>query len=363
MWVDLVCSGIVGIMVLATAFMIIRLEMLRKVSQPKLKHAKTAALITGTAWLLVFFIFNDGWSGAGFFDRMGFFTALLLVMPFVGYFRLWLGLRLDKNGRTINPHIIDLEKWAADDARDQWYVKYEYLGEYQGKRKVLPTMQILKAQYAQASETAEEADGAIAAVLPNATVRYLEKHPNIHRFEYREPEVQLMRPRFQFKLYEKGFLRNNWKTILIGIVAAFFFMVVMIGINTWNNRNDLIVDADHGWTNTQLTLKEGQCIRLIPSGTIRLSETPGYDGLVNAAGWEALCNPTDAGGCMKNDAPYGALIARFGAGEPFVLDETMKVAVTDSGSFWLAVNDNVSSFWDNSGQFRVKYRLVNPPCD
>ena len=135
MWIDLVCGGIVGIMVLVTAFMIARLEMIRKTSQAKTIHAKRIALVGAVSWLLIFFFFNGGWQDGQFFDRMGFFTALLLVIPYVGFLRLYLCLRLDKAGKIVTPSIVNLEKWDNPDGLDSWYAKYEYLGEYKGKRK------------------------------------------------------------------------------------------------------------------------------------------------------------------------------------------------------------------------------------
>lgn len=362
MWLDLICGGVVAIMVLITLFIIIRLEMIRKTALAKTSLARYAALAAGIFWLMVFFFFNDGWRGAGFFDQIPIVSVLLLIIPLIAYFRLWLSRQLDKNGRTIHPRIIDLRQWENEQGPDQWYVTYEYLGEYKGKRKVVPTMQVLQAQYAQASETAEEDEGAVAAALPNATVRYLEKHPNIHRFEYLEP-AGVRQPGLALTLHEKGFLQMNWKTIVVIAIVAFFLTVALVGLKTWVERNDLIVQADHGWTKTPLVLEAGQCVRLIPSGSVRISEDEGYNSPIPPAGWQTVCTANDAGQCMLNDAPYGALIARFGAGEPFVLEQTIKVAASDSGSFWLAVNDNANRFGDNSGQFRVKYTLVNPPCD
>lgn len=284
-------------------------------------------------------------------------------MPYIAFLRLFLCLRLDKIGKTISPSIVDLQKYETFEGPDQWYAKYEYLGEYQGRRKVYPTEQILTAQYAHTDETAEEDAGAIAIGLPNAVVRYLEKHPNVHRFEYQENGTKLMRRNVSVGLHEAGFLRNRWKMILLVMLAAFFVTVGILSAQTWLNRNDLLVNAEEGWTNTEIILKKGQCVRLEPYGTVRISEIEGYDGAIDAAGWQVLCNPNDAGECMMNEAPYGALIARFGSGESFVLDQEMKVSVTDTGPLWLAVNDNLGNLGDNSGSFRVKIRILDQNCD
>ncbi|MEE4194395.1 MAG: hypothetical protein V2J07_04275 [Anaerolineae bacterium] len=361
MWIDLVCGGAIGIMVVATAFMIARLEMIRKTPQPKTTQAKWLALAGAIFWLLIFFVFNDGWRGGDFFDSMGIITFLLLVIPYVTFLRLWLCLRLDKVGRTITPNIVDLQKWDVAGGTDQWYAKYEYLGEYRGKRKVYPTEQILQADYAHLDEFAEEDDGAVAIGLPNASVVYLEKHPNIHRFEYQEAAVQVNRQKLQIGLHEKGFLRHNWKTVILVVAASFLAVVILIGAQMWFNRNDLIVKAEDGWTRAGLTLKQGQCVQLQPFGTVQISEMEGYNDAIDAAGWEVLCAPNDAGKCMMDDAPYGALIARFGQGEPFVLDKRMKVSGT--GPLWLAVNDNLENFADNRGYFRVKVKVLDQSCD
>jgi hypothetical protein len=361
--INFICSGIVVIMVLVTAFMIWRLEVIRKTSRAKTRYAKLFALISGGIWLLVYFLFNPGWQTGQFFDRLGFLMALLLILPYVSYLRLWLCLRLDKIGRTIAPRITQLEKVSLDEGVGFWQAKYEYLGEYRGKRRVRPTQQVLSAQYAQENESADEDEGAVAVGLPNATIRYLSNRPNVHRFEYQEPLEKPSRRKISIPIHQKGFFRLNWKMILFGLGFVFSAVVVFIGLDTWNDRNDLVVPADHGWTETELILEQGQCVRLEPSGKVRISDVEGYDGEIGVAGWEALCTPNEAGDCMKNNAPYGALIARFGEGKPFVLNQKRNVSVTDSGPLWLAINDNQERFDDNSGYFRVKFEVLNKPCD
>ena len=361
MWIDLVCNGVVGIMILATAFIIWRIEMIRRVSQLSTSTAKNIALMGGIFWLLLYFIFNAGWTTGKFFNRMGLFTALLLVIPYVAYLRLALCLRLEKIGNTISPAITDLERVVNDEGLDTWYVKYEYLGEYHGKRKVQPTMQILAAQYTHASHSADEREGAIAAALPNAAVRYLSNHPNIHRFEYDEPDIKIERKKM-LQAQKTGF-KMDWEALGMALVFAFLLVVIIVGIQTWMHRDDLVVDANIFWMATSLELEPGQCVRLIPSGRVSISQTAGYDGEISPSGWEALCTPDESGKCAMNDAPYGALVTRIAGNEPFVLDKSMKVSDVDGGYLWLSVNDNKGRFTDNSGEYRVRYKILNRPCD
>jgi hypothetical protein len=123
------------------------------------------------------------------------------------------------------------------------------------------------------------------------------------------------------------------------------------------------VDATQPWTDTGLTVNQGDRIGFVASGQIRVGPSRGDtatpDGAaLNQRGSDAGRSRRDGGDRRdsqsypaRNVAP-GALLGRIGNGAPFEIgSQTQPLAMPASGRLMLGVNDN--DFSDNSGVFTV----------
>ena len=118
------------------------------------------------------------------------------------------------------------------------------------------------------------------------------------------------------------------------------------------------VDATQPWTDTGLSVNQGDRVSFQASGQIQVNgrqvATP--DGSsVTASNRSRQGNRGDGsrdGGYPIANAPVGALVGRIGNGEPFGIGtQTQALVMPESGHLMLGVNDNDLS--DNSGSFAV----------
>jgi len=118
------------------------------------------------------------------------------------------------------------------------------------------------------------------------------------------------------------------------------------------------VDATQPWTDTGLSVNQGDRVSFQASGQIQVNgrqvATP--DGSsVTASNRSRQGNRGDSsrdGGYPIANAPVGALVGRIGSGEPFGIGtQTQPLVMPESGRLMLGVNDNDLS--DNSGSFAV----------
>ena len=118
------------------------------------------------------------------------------------------------------------------------------------------------------------------------------------------------------------------------------------------------VDATQPWTDTGLSVNQGDRVSFQASGQIQVNgrqvATP--DGSsVTASNRSRQGNRGDGsrdGGYPIANAPVGALVGRIGNGEPFGIGtQTQALVMPESGRLMLGVNDNDLS--DNSGSFAV----------
>jgi|KBSMisStandDraft_5_1062788.scaffolds.fasta_scaffold62342_5 hypothetical protein len=118
------------------------------------------------------------------------------------------------------------------------------------------------------------------------------------------------------------------------------------------------VDATQPWTDTGLSVNQGDRVSFQASGQIQVNgrqvATP--DGSsVTASNRSRQGNRGDGsrdGGYPIANAPVGALVGRIGSGEPFGIGtQTQPLVMPESGRLMLGVNDNDLS--DNSGSFAV----------
>ena len=108
----------------------------------------------------------------------------------------------------------------------------------------------------------------------------------------------------------------------------------------------MIVDGTRLWTPTGITVRRGQTVQFVSSGTIQLGL--GRDDVADPAGSRT--------GRVAPGAPLprnlaGALVGRVGNGEPFAVGNLASVRMPAAGELFLGVNDD--GFGDNRGHFSV----------
>lgn len=110
--------------------------------------------------------------------------------------------------------------------------------------------------------------------------------------------------------------------------------------------------VDQLWYDTGLSIKSGQNISVEASGSYNLwSGNPEYD-VADPQGWgDAPCN-WDV--CAFTDAPTGALVAKIGDGNPVYIGKFRIFKVTTAGTLFLAINDGVNDYTDNTGKVDIQ---------
>lgn len=78
----------------------------------------------------------------------------------------------------------------------------------------------------------------------------------------------------------------------------------------------------------------------------------GRAGGSGPAGQPYACTSWDAGTCLVEGAPYGALVGRIGT-TTFVIGDASSFVAPASGELELAVNDAAEWLFDNSGGYTV----------
>lgn len=116
------------------------------------------------------------------------------------------------------------------------------------------------------------------------------------------------------------------------------------------NLEAVRVSSTQRWTDTGVNVNSGDRLEIVAEGTIVLSNNNNGNDTANAAG---AFSQRRAQGAPVPTAPAGALIARIGDGQPFVLgSEEWSSRVYQSGRLYLGVNDDFLG--DNRGEFRVR---------
>ena len=115
----------------------------------------------------------------------------------------------------------------------------------------------------------------------------------------------------------------------------------------------LQLPADSEWVDSGVYLREGERVIINADGRISLSDAPDFDGWVGPEGFTTPCAPIEDSLCVMEGAPYGILIGQIGDGDPFRIGPRTELIATQTGSLYLAVNDNYGLFGDNSGEFEI----------
>jgi Ca2+-binding EF-hand superfamily protein len=110
--------------------------------------------------------------------------------------------------------------------------------------------------------------------------------------------------------------------------------------------NTVIVDARRDWTDTGLTVREGDTLTFDAQGTVQLSGD--FNDVATAAG---VRNGRRAPNAPLARAAAGGLIARIGNSGIVMVGERRSFTAPASGRLFLGVNDDYRG--DNSGEFRV----------
>jgi hypothetical protein len=114
----------------------------------------------------------------------------------------------------------------------------------------------------------------------------------------------------------------------------------------------VVVSSTDRWTDTRIVVGAGDVLTFDANGTIQLSRTNGdvASPAGSATGRLAALAPL-------SDAPAGALIARVGASEPFLVgSDRTPFRSPASGVLYLSVNDD--HLGDNRGAFEVRVTVI-----
>ncbi len=121
------------------------------------------------------------------------------------------------------------------------------------------------------------------------------------------------------------------------------------------------VPANVEWVSTGLYVESGQTFQLSVLGKAITGPLSVYPGAISdPAGqtWNLGCGEYEGAPppCAMDYAPYGALVGRVGpSGVPFLIGNASSFTTPASGYLYLAVNDNLGTYYDNMSGFTVLF--------
>ena len=121
------------------------------------------------------------------------------------------------------------------------------------------------------------------------------------------------------------------------------------------------VPAGGEWVNTGIVVVTGEEVHLDVQGVAITAPLRSYPGAISGPEgqvWNLGCGQYEGAPppCAMNDAPYGALVGRVGPdGAAFLIGGASSFTPPASGTLYLTVNDNLSSYWDNLAGFTVLF--------
>src|SRR6185295_6383912 len=121
------------------------------------------------------------------------------------------------------------------------------------------------------------------------------------------------------------------------------------------------VDSQQAWTDTGLTVNQGDQVTFLASGRIQVGQagqaTP--DGSTSDQSGNRRGSRRDTQGYPSPAAPAGALLGKIGNSAPFGIGtQKQPLSMPASGRLMLGINDN--DFSDNSGVFTVVVSGARP---
>jgi len=141
-------------------------------------------------------------------------------------------------------------------------------------------------------------------------------------------------------------------------------MLSILGIGLINARAATIsvrVRADVIWVDTGIVVTAGESVAIKATGlaiTGPLNQYPeAKSGPEGQAVNDSCGTYLPAGPCTLDGALYGALIGRVGiSGAPFYIGDASSFTPSTSGALYLAVNDNLAFYDDNSAGYTVLFK-------
>jgi len=113
-----------------------------------------------------------------------------------------------------------------------------------------------------------------------------------------------------------------------------------------NQSRTVTVDARQPWTDSGITVNQGDHVVFLASGQIEFGRSAGQTADPNGNAAQRSANYPDP------TVPVGALLGKIGNGAPFAIGtQTQPLPMPASGRLMLGVNDN--ELGDNSGAFTV----------
>jgi hypothetical protein len=151
------------------------------------------------------------------------------------------------------------------------------------------------------------------------------------------------------------------RAAMLGAVVALGLLLAIpaVAMAADVNESVSVVAAQEGFQDTGIFLRAGDHVVIDGSGTVDLDKnTPKYDNTTPDGVAE-----TATSNFLLPGAPVGALIGKIDSGDPFLVGDSLTIAsVPSKGELYLAVNDSIGGFADNSGQFTADIAVdLAPP--
>jgi hypothetical protein len=149
-------------------------------------------------------------------------------------------------------------------------------------------------------------------------------------------------------------------SVLVSFIAISFSAPGSVGQTLVPENFAVEVDVGSTWTYTGVYLFEGDTVVVLANGAINTSG-PESDGWQDWFGPDGKA-PSQSGGCTDCPLPgyrTGALIARIGAGPPFLIGSFFAFVCDNSGELQFGVNENETA--NNRGHLQTfVWRLGDP---
>ncbi len=150
----------------------------------------------------------------------------------------------------------------------------------------------------------------------------------------------------------------NFSIRTVATVGAALFVIAASSVPAAADApfDQVLVAGNAGWVATGIEAQTGDTFNITAHGQVITFFPPKWGGSNSGPDGQAgTCTSANGFVCAVEDAPWGALIGRFGDGEPFVIGaRASQVPADESGELLLAVNDYVGTWFDNRGVYVVK---------
>lgn len=159
----------------------------------------------------------------------------------------------------------------------------------------------------------------------------------------------------------------TWRLFNAAIITV-LLLAALLGrsAHTVNAKADAVfVKADAGWVKTSIFIEAYRDVFLEAYGitiTGNLGQLPEAKSGPAGQIWNLGCGEYESAPppCALIGAPYGSLLGRIGEdGEPFLIGDSGYFNQAVTGYLYLAINDNLEFYGDNSGGFSVLLRSGN----